>query len=179
MLPSTSSHLQQGPTHVTDTGRCPTPCPNPTEVARLGQLFLCCSLSGASPSSRACSVLFPALRLSRAAVCAATELSVRCSQDLFDLRTPSALRPNRRGELVVTVTYSKVLALIHPVITHWTCHFLSSRHLLETDCALRSCCIKEEKQLMACTGDWQQDKAKAREIIKTVLNTQFWDDITL
>ena len=77
------------------------------------------------------------------------------------------------------VTYSKVLALIHPVITRWTCHFLSSWRLLETDCALCSCCIKEEKQLMACTGDWQQDKAKAREIIKTVLNTQFWDNITL
>ena len=32
MLPSTSSCLQQGLTHVTDTGRCPTPCLNPTEV---------------------------------------------------------------------------------------------------------------------------------------------------
>ena len=102
MLLSTSSHLRQGPTHVTDTGRCPTPCLNPTEVARLGQLFLCCSQSGASPSSQACLVLFPALRLSRAAVCAATELSVRCSQDLFNLRTPFVLRPDRRGELVVT-----------------------------------------------------------------------------
>ena len=77
-------------------------CPNPTEVARLGQLFLCCSQSGVSPSSRACLVLFPALQLSRAAVCTATELSVRCSQDLFDLRTPSVLRPDRRGEPVVT-----------------------------------------------------------------------------
>ena len=103
MLPSTSSCLRQGPTHVTDTGRCPTPCPNPTEVARLRQLFLCCSQLGASPSSRACSVLFLALRLSHAVVCAATELSVRCSQDLFDLRTPSVLCPNRQGEPVVTL----------------------------------------------------------------------------
>ena len=105
MLPSTSSHLRQGPTHVTDTGRCPMPCPNPTEVARLGQLSLCCSRSGAPPSSRACSVLIPALRLSRAAVCAATELSACCSQDLSDLRTVSVLRPDRRGEPVVTSTY--------------------------------------------------------------------------
>ena len=103
MPPSTSSRLRQGPTHVTDTGRCPTPCPNPTEVTRLGQLSLCCSRSGASPSSRACSVLSPALWLSRAAVCTATELSVCCSQDLFNLRTPSVLRPDRRGEPVVTV----------------------------------------------------------------------------
>ena len=103
MPPSTSSRLRQGPTHVTDTGRCPTPCLNLTEVARLGQLSLCCSRLGASPSSRACSVLIPALRLSRTAVCAATELSVRCSQDLSDLRTPSVLRPNRRGEPVVTL----------------------------------------------------------------------------
>ena len=104
MLPSTSSCLRQGPTHVMDTGRCPTPCPNPTEVARLGQLSLCCSRSGVSPSSQVCLVLFPALRLSRAVVCAATELSVCCSQDLSDLRTTSVLHPDRRGELVVTIT---------------------------------------------------------------------------
>ena len=102
MLPSTSSRLRQGPTHVTDTGRCPMPCPNPIEVARLGQLFLCCSRSGASPSSQACSVLFPALRLSCTAVCAATELSVCCSQDLSDLRTISVPSPDWRGEPVVT-----------------------------------------------------------------------------
>ena len=106
MLPSTSSRLRQGPTHVTDTGRCPTPCLNPTEVARLGQLSLCCSRSGASPSSWACSVLIPALRLSRAAVCAATKLSVRCSQDLSDPRTASVLCPDRRGEPVVTGRHS-------------------------------------------------------------------------
>ena len=105
MLPSTTSCLRQGPTHVTDTGRCPTPCPNPIEVVQLGQLFSCCSRSGASPSSRACSVLFPALRLSRAAVCAATELLVHCCQDLSDLRTASVLRPDQRGGPVVTVLY--------------------------------------------------------------------------
>ena len=77
------------------------------------------------------------------------------------------------------VTYSKVLALIHPVIPRWTCHFLSSRRLLETSGALRSCCIKEEKQLEACGGDRQEDKAKAREMIKILLDTKFWNDITL
>ena len=102
MLLSTSSRLRQGPTHVTDTGRCPTPRPNPTEVARLRQLSLCCSRSGMSPSSWACSVLFPALRLSHAAVCAATKLLVRCSQDPSDLRTFSVLHPDWRGEPVVT-----------------------------------------------------------------------------
>ena len=102
MLLSTSSHLRQGPTHVTDTGRCPMPCPNPTEVARLGQLSLCCSRSGASPSSRTCSILVPVLRLSRAAVCAATELLVCCSQDLFNLRTVSVPSPDRQGEPVIT-----------------------------------------------------------------------------
>ena len=59
-------------------------------------------LYSASPSSRAYSVLFPVLRLSRAAVCAATELSVRCCQDLSDLRTASVLRPDQQGELVIT-----------------------------------------------------------------------------
>ena len=99
---STSSRLRQGLTHVTDTGRCPTPCPNPTEVVQLGRLILCCFRSGASPSSQACLVLFPALWLSRTVVCAATELSVHCSQDLSDLQTVSVPSPNRQGELVVT-----------------------------------------------------------------------------
>ena len=103
MPPSTSSRLRQGPTHVTDTGRCPMPCPNQTEVTRLGQLSLCCSRLGASPSSQACSVLFPALWLSRTAVCAATELSVHCSQDPSDLQTISVPSPNWRGEPVVTI----------------------------------------------------------------------------
>ena len=58
-------------------------------------------------------------------------------------------------------TYQKILALIQPVITCWTCHFLSTRHLLETSGALHSCCIKEEKELEKCGGDQQQDKAKA------------------
>ena len=121
MLPSTSSRLRQGPTHVTDTERCPTPCPNPTEVTRLRQLFLCCSRSGVSPSSRACSVLFPALQLSRAAVCAATELSVRCSQDLFDLQTPSVLSPDWRGELVVTPCSFADACTCTITITHTNC----------------------------------------------------------
>ena len=116
MLPSTSSRLRQGPTHVTDTGRCPTPCPNLTEVARLGQLSLCCSQSGASPSSWVYSVLFPALRLSRAAVCAATKLSVRCSQDLFNFRTTSVLRPDRRGEPVVTCWGKDLINFIRVVV---------------------------------------------------------------
>ena len=76
------------------------------------------------------------------------------------------------------VTYHKILALIQPVITRWTCHFLSTWHLLETSSALRSCCIKDEKLLEICGGDRQQEKARAREIIKTVLDQNFWSDIT-
>ncbi|KIM50360.1 hypothetical protein SCLCIDRAFT_34376 [Scleroderma citrinum Foug A] len=59
-------------------------------------------------------------------------------------------------------TYQKILALIQPVITHWTCHFLSTRRLLETSGALRSCCIK-----------------KKRSSRNTVLDVEFWPDITL
>ena len=76
-------------------------------------------------------------------------------------------------------TYHKILALIQPVITRWTSHFLATRRLLETSSALRSCCIKEENLLETCGGDRQQDRFKAREIIKTVLDLQFWNDITL
>ena len=56
-----------------------------------------CPHSGMSPSSRACLGLLPVLQLSCTAVCAATELSVRCSQDPSDLRTISVpSRPARR-----------------------------------------------------------------------------------
>ena len=116
---STSSRLRQGPTHVTDTGRCPMPCPNPTEVARLRQLSLCCSWLGASPSSQVCSVLFPALWLSCAAVCAATELSVCCSQDLSDLCSSSQLvrRTGRNtGTLAVSTWQAVSDSLPGPVI---------------------------------------------------------------
>ncbi|KAF8833487.1 hypothetical protein BDN67DRAFT_859274, partial [Paxillus ammoniavirescens] len=66
------------------------------------------------------------------------------------------------------VTYQKTLSLIQPIITCWTCHYLSSRQLLETSHALCSCCIKEEKQLEICGGDKQQDKLKAQEIMKII-----------
>ncbi|KIM69305.1 hypothetical protein SCLCIDRAFT_78472, partial [Scleroderma citrinum Foug A] len=74
-------------------------------------------------------------------------------------------------------TYHKILALIQPVITRWTCHFLSTQCLLETSSALRSCCIKDKKLLEICGGDRQQEKARAHEIIKTVLDQNFWSDI--
>ena len=135
MPPSTSSCLRQGPTHVMDTGRCPTPCPNPTEVVRLGQLFLCCSRLDTSPSSQACSVLFPALRLSCAAVCAATKFLVHCSQDLSDLRTTSVLCPNWRGELVVTACH-----ISKPIFFNHRCY---SSH-----CLVRFCTALADSQTL-------------------------------
>ena len=92
--PSTSSRLRQGPTHVTDTGRCPTPCPTPTEVARLGQLFFCCSRLGASPSSRlaqSCSLRFgfPAQRCAQPpnSRYAAVKISSTSEPPLFSVPT--------------------------------------------------------------------------------------------
>lgn len=76
-------------------------------------------------------------------------------------------------------TYQKTLSLIQPCITRWTCHFLSSQWLLETSGALCSCCIKEEKQLITCAGERQQDKSKVQTIIRIVSDTTFWDDITM
>lgn len=76
-------------------------------------------------------------------------------------------------------TYHKILTLIQPVITRWTSHFLATWRLLETSSALRSCCIKEESLLETCGGDHQQDRFRVHEIIKTVLDLHFWNDITL
>ena len=87
-------------------------CPTRTAILLLFPI-------GCVPFFSACSVLFPALRLSHAVVCAATELSVRCSQDLFDLWTFSVLSPDRRGEPVVTHTRHpqtfKIVQIFHIV----------------------------------------------------------------
>ena len=99
MLLSTSSSLQQCPTHVTDTRKCPMPC--------LNQLFLYCSWLGAFPSSQDCPLWLGfqllALWLSHAAVCTATEHLACWSQDLSD--HPTICLFDQRGELVITVDF--------------------------------------------------------------------------
>ncbi|KAH7913714.1 ribonuclease H-like domain-containing protein [Hygrophoropsis aurantiaca] len=77
------------------------------------------------------------------------------------------------------ITYHKFIALILPVITRWTCHFLSFRRLLRVSVALRACCIKKRDDLEVCGGDKRSEKIKAREVISIVASVEFWDNVTI
>jgi hypothetical protein len=71
------------------------------------------------------------------------------------------------------ITYHKVLALILPVITRWTAHYLSSRRLLEVSTAVRACGLRHKETLLLCAGNKADAKAKARSIIATTQDDVF------
>ena len=70
-----------------------------TSMYALEQLHLCYSQSDVFPSSWVCLVLLPMLRLSQAVVCAATEHSARCSQDLSDHPTICSIPTSEENQL--------------------------------------------------------------------------------
>jgi hypothetical protein len=72
------------------------------------------------------------------------------------------------------ITYRKVLALILPVITRWTAHYLSCRRLLEVSTAIRACGLRHKETLVLCAGNKADAKAKARSIIATTQDDMFW-----
>jgi hypothetical protein len=72
-------------------------------------------------------------------------------------------------------TYGKVLALILPVITRWTAHYLSSRRLLEVSVAIRACVMKHKEKLINCSGPKADAKAKAESVMAIVECNRFWE----
>ncbi|KAJ7358553.1 hypothetical protein DFH08DRAFT_686886, partial [Mycena albidolilacea] len=72
---------------------------------------------------------------------------------------------------------SNPLTIIRAVLTRWTAHYLAYCRLLEVKIALRSLVLKDsmrptnDKLLM--TGD-KKAKAKAKGMIKTIENPEFW-----
>jgi hypothetical protein len=68
----------------------------------------------------------------------------------------------------------KVWALILPVVTQWTAHYLSCSHLLKVKGAVRSCCTRNVEVLQLCAGTKQEAKEKAAEILAM---DQFWMDL--
>jgi len=49
-------------------------------------------------------------------------------------------------------TFHKILALILPVIMHWTAHYLSLSRLLEVEVPMKASWLKYSEELIACTG---------------------------
>ena len=71
----------------------------------------------------------------------------------------------------------KALALILPIITRWTAHYLSVDRLLVVSKPMQLCCIRHHSTLLTCAGKTREHKEKAEEIITTVGDNKFWSDI--
>jgi hypothetical protein len=76
------------------------------------------------------------------------------------------------------VTDNRVVALILAIITRWTSHYLSMTRLLEVNKALRSCVIKNGETLLKCGGPKAEAQSKAKEILNTVNDHNFWHNVT-
>ncbi|THU86689.1 hypothetical protein K435DRAFT_607976, partial [Dendrothele bispora CBS 962.96] len=74
---------------------------------------------------------------------------------------------------------SVVLALILPVLTRWTSHFLAMDRLLELKAAFRRLVEDTDKcaTLISASGNSAPDKAKARKLIKRIKDENFWTKI--
>jgi len=70
-------------------------------------------------------------------------------------------------------------ALILPIITRWTAHYLSISRLLKVKRAIRSCSVRHETTLLNCAGRKAELKEAARGVLTTVADNQFWDDLTM
>jgi hypothetical protein len=71
----------------------------------------------------------------------------------------------------------KFFALILPVVTQWTAHYLSTTCLLKLKGAVKSCCSCHKDALMVCAGKESKAMEKAGSILATVGNDRFWADL--
>ncbi len=74
-------------------------------------------------------------------------------------------------------TFSKILALILPVITRWTAHYLSLRRLLDIELPMRTCWMKFSGVMIECAGPKADVQQKARDIQDIVGDPQFWAQV--
>ena len=74
------------------------------------------------------------------------------------------------------ITYDgKSWALILPVITRWTAHYLSLTRLLKVEAALTTCC-SHHKPLLLGLG---KNETEAAEVLCTVADAGFWADVCM
>ena len=74
---------------------------------------------------------------------------------------------------------NKVLALILPIITRWTSHYLSVDRLLELEDCLIQVVLSFKDELITCAGKTSKVKAVAQRIIKIIRSGEFWDDLRM
>jgi hypothetical protein len=71
-------------------------------------------------------------------------------------------------------TYQKFWALILPVITRWTAHYLSLRRLLTVEKTLRATWLKHSDAMIASAGTKSEDQAKAVAVQGIIDDSRFW-----
>ena len=71
-------------------------------------------------------------------------------------------------------TYQKILALILPVITRWTAHYLSLWRLLTVEKALKAAWLKHGDTMIASAGSKSDDSAKAIAVQEVIEDPGFW-----
>ncbi|KAH9038165.1 ribonuclease H-like domain-containing protein [Lactarius pseudohatsudake] len=71
-------------------------------------------------------------------------------------------------------THQKILALILPVLTRWTAHYLSLQRLLTVEKTLRAVWLKHGDTMIASAGTKSEEKAKAIAVQGIIDDTQFW-----
>src|SRR6266702_1834871 len=74
-------------------------------------------------------------------------------------------------------TYNKILALILPIITRWTAHYLSLHQLLDIEIPIRACWMKYSQEMIECAGPKADVQQKSHEIQAIVEDSQFWTQV--
>ncbi|KAH9023323.1 ribonuclease H-like domain-containing protein [Lactarius pseudohatsudake] len=70
--------------------------------------------------------------------------------------------------------HQKFLALILPVLTRWTAHYLSLQRLLTVEKTLRAVWLKHGDIMIASVGTKSEERAKAMAVQGIIDDTQFW-----
>ena len=73
----------------------------------------------------------------------------------------------------------QILALVLPVLTRWTSHYLCCRRLLELEKPIRCLVINQTATLLICAGEKADAIAKARTIIAIIERDSFWTDLKM
>lgn len=81
------------------------------------------------------------------------------------------------SEQLTTPPNRSILALILPVITRWTAHYLSLRRLLDVEIPMRAVWLKCRQGLIDSAGRKAEAVEKAKKIEAIVIDPLFWSKV--
>lgn len=68
----------------------------------------------------------------------------------------------------------KILALILPVLTRWTSHYLSVRRLIDLEVAFKQVLLDHTPELIVAAGPKRAAKEKAQDVLSILEGHGFW-----